>query len=225
MSDTKSAPSAAGELNAPGKQPTPAEHAIRMLLELGPLLIYWATFVFVNRSLGEHKAILIGTSVFVLATLASLVVSKILHGKIAVVPLVSGVFVLIFGGLTVYLQNDTFIKIKPTIVNLLFAAILLGGYLLDRPLLNYLFGAAFQIDAEGWRKLTLRWGLFFLVLAGLNEIVWRNFSTANWILFKAWGILPLTLIFAMSQVGLILRHQIQPEIASSAESPKHPGKF
>ena len=106
-------------------------------------------------------------------------------------PLVSGVFVVAFGGLTLYLQDDTFIKVKPTIVNLLFAAILFGGLVADRPLLRHLFGGEFKLSDEGWRKLTFRWASFFVALAILNEFVWRTMSTDHWVTFKVFGILTI----------------------------------
>ena len=112
-------------------------------------------------------------------------------------PLVSGVVVFVFGGLTLWLQDDIFIKMKPTIVNTLFGGVLLGGLLFGKSLLGYVFDSAFSLDAEGWRKLTLRWGLFFLFLAVLNEIVWRSFSTDFWVAFKVWGIMPITLLFTL----------------------------
>ena len=103
--------------------------------------------------------------------------------------------VFVFGALTLWLQDETFIKLKPTIINTLFGAILLGGLWFGKPLLGYVFGAAFKLDEEGWSKLTLRWGLFFLFLAVLNEVVWRSVSTDSWVAFKVWGTMPITLIF------------------------------
>jgi len=117
------------------------------------------------------------------------------------------VLVVVFGGLTFLLDDPRFIMVKPTIINLGFAGILFGGLILRRTLLKMLFGEAFNLTEEGWRKLSLRWALFFLTLAGLNEVVWRNFSEATWVNFKVFGILPLTLVFAMAQIGLIKRHE------------------
>jgi intracellular septation protein len=114
--------------------------------------------------------------------------------------------VFVFGGLTLWLQDATFIKMKPTIVNTLFGGVLLGGLVFGRSLLGYVFESAFKLDAEGWRKLTLRWGVFFLFLAVVNEIVWRNFSEATWVAFKVWGIMPITIAFTLSQMPLIMRH-------------------
>jgi intracellular septation protein len=130
---------------------------------------------------------------------------------LAIMPLITGIVVLVMGGLTLWLQDDTFIKVKPTIVNTFFGAVLLIGLAFGRSLLAYVFDAAFALDAEGWRKLTLRWGLFFFVLAALNEIVWRTQSTDFWVAFKVWGIMPITMIFAMAQLPLMQRHMIEPD--------------
>ena len=121
-------------------------------------------------------------------------------------PLVTGVVVLVFGGLTLWLQDDMFIKIKPTITNGLFAAVLLGGLLFGHSLLKYVFGDVYKLRPEGWSKLTLNWGLFFVVLAVINEILWRNFSTDIWVAFKVWGVMPLTVIFSISQVNLLSKY-------------------
>jgi intracellular septation protein len=123
-------------------------------------------------------------------------------------PLVSGIVVFVFGALTLYLQDDEFIKMKPTIVNTLFGVILLGGLAFGKSLLGYVFDSAFHLDAAGWKKLTLRWGLFFLFLAILNEVVWRNFSTDFWVAFKVWGTMPITVLFTISQMPLIMRHSL-----------------
>ena len=131
----------------------------------------------------------------------------ILH-TLPIMPLVSGVVVLVFGALTLWLQDDVFIKMKPTIVNTLFGAVLLGGLVFGKSLLGYVFDSAFHLDAEGWRKLTLRWGLFFLFLAVVNEVVWRSFPTDTWVAFKVWGIMPITLVFTLSQMPLIMRHSL-----------------
>ena len=132
-------------------------------------------------------------------------------GHLPIMPFVSGIVVVIFGSLSIWLQNETFIKMKPTIVNALFGVTLLGGLAFGRSLLGYVFNAAFQLDAEGWRKLTIRWGFFFLFLAVLNEVVWRNFSDDFWIAFKVWGTMPITIIFTLAQMPLVLKHSINLE--------------
>jgi intracellular septation protein len=142
------------------------------------------------------------------ATVVALIVSWRLMHRLPIMPLVSGVVVLVFGALTLILQDELFIKLKPTIVNTLFGTVLIGGLAFGKPLLGVVFDSVFDLDAEGWRKLTLRWGLFFFVLAALNEAVWRNFSTDTWVTFKVFGIMPLTFVFALAQVPLIQRHAI-----------------
>ncbi len=174
---------------------------LKLALEIGPLLI----FFFVNGRAGIFWA----TGVFMMALAVSLVLSRLLLGKLPVVPLVSGVIVFVFGGLTLYLQDETFIKMKPTIVNVLFGGLLLGGLLFGKSLIGYVLGESINLTDRGWKILTLSWGLFFLVLAGLNEIVWRNTSTDTWVAFKVWGIMPLTIAFSLAQVPIMMRHMIE----------------
>ncbi len=174
---------------------------LKLAVEVGPL----AVFFLVNARAG----IFWGTGVFMVATVVSLIASRILFGRLPVMPLVSGVCVTVFGGLTLWLQDDHFIKLKPTIVNSLFAAALFIGLLAGQSLLRIVFGEVFRLTDEGWRKLTLRWAFFFTLLAVLNEIVWRSFSTDVWVSFKVFAVLPLTMAFAIAQVGL-LRHYEQP---------------
>ena len=143
------------------------------------------------------------------ATVASLAASWTILRRIPTMPLVSGLFVLVFGGLTLWLQNDQFIKLKPTIVNGLFAVILLGGLATGRTFLKVVFGDVFRISEAGWRQLTLRWSLFFIALALLNEVVWRSFSTDFWVSFKVFGIMPLTMAFAFAQVGLLKKYELR----------------
>ncbi|MEO3387174.1 septation protein A [Mesorhizobium sp. CAU 1741] len=192
----------------------------KLALELGPLLV----FFFANvrgewlidtwPSLGAFGGpIFLATGLFMIATAISLTVSWVLIRSLPIMPLVSGVVVFIFGALTLWLQDDLFIKMKPTIVNALFGAVLLGGLLFGKALLGYVFDSAFKLDAEGWRKLTLRWGVFFFFLALLNEIVWRNFSTDFWVAFKVWGTMPVTLAFTFSQMPLIMRHSLEEKPA------------
>ena len=142
------------------------------------------------------------------ATAIALSVSWVLTRTLPMMPLVSGVIVFVFGGLTLWLQDATFIKMKPTIVNSLFAAVLLGGLAFGKSLLGYVFDSAFRLDAAGWRKLTFRWGLFFVFLAVLNEVVWRNFSEDTWVAFKVWGTMPITVAFTLAQMPLIMRHSV-----------------
>lgn len=189
--DEKAVAAAAPELDR--------KQVIKLLVELGPLVVFFLA----NSQLG----IFWGTGAFMAATVVSLAVSWVVLGRIPTMPLVTAVFVFVFGGLTLWLQDDQFIKIKPTIVNGLFSAILAGGLLLDKIFLKVVFGDVMRLTEVGWRKLTVRWSLFFLVLAGLNEIVWRSFSTDFWVSFKVFGIMPLTMAFAIAQVGLLKRYE------------------
>lgn len=182
---------------------------LKLVLEIGPLVIFFVT----NSKFGIFAA----TAAFMVAISIALTVSRIIYGKIAVMPLVTGVFVLIFGGLTLWLQDETFIKLKPTIVNVIFASIMLIGLYANKLIWKMLFSDVFQLDDEGWRKLQLLWGIFFLVLAGLNEIVWRNFSTDAWVNFKVFGIMPLTFAFSLALIPLMMRHQIDDGSADKAE--------
>jgi len=178
-----------------------SQQLLKFVVELGPLVV----FFFVNARAG----IFWGTGCFVAATLVSLVASRVLFGRIPVMPLVSAFVVVIFGGLTLWLQDELFIKLKPTIVNSIFAAILFGGLFLGKSLLSYLFGDVFALDEEGWRKLTFRWACFFVFLAILNEFAWRWLTTDQWVTFKVFGIMPVTMVFAISQVGLLQRHALE----------------
>ena len=175
----------------------------KLITEMGPLVVFFLS----NAKFGIFTA----TAVFMVATAIALGASWIVLRKIPVMPLVTGVFVMVFGGLTLYLADETFIKLKPTIVNCLFGIILLGGLAMGHSLLRYVLGDALPLDEEGWKKLTLRWGVFFFFLAVLNEVVWRNFDTDTWVNFKVFGIMPITLIFAISQTGLLHKHMIEPE--------------
>jgi intracellular septation protein len=173
-------------------------HGLKLALDLGPLVL----FFFANSRYGIFAA----TAVFMVAILIALAISYALTRHLPVMPMVSAVVVVVFGGLTLILQDELFIKLKPTIIYLLFAGTLLGGLALRKPLLGMVFDSVFHLTEEGWRKLTLRWALFFLLLAVLNEIVWRTQSTDFWVSFKVFGVLPLTLIFALLQYPLLQKY-------------------
>lgn len=208
--------------NTAGRKPL--NPLLKLALELGPL----GVFFFANAR-GEWLAerfpalsalggpIFTATALFIIATLISLAVSLALTRRLPIMPFITGIVVLIFGGLTLWLQDETFIKMKPTIVNTLFGAVLLGGLLFGKSLLGYVFDSVFKLTDEGWRKLTMRWGLFFLALAVLNEIVWRNFSTDVWVDFKVFAIMPLTFVFTLTQLPLLNRYALPAE-GSSASS-------
>lgn len=201
----------------PHKGGKPSIHpGLKLALELGPLMVFFfantrgAWLVERFPVLGDLGGpIFVATGLFMAATAIALAVSWVLTRTLPIMPLVSGVVVFIFGGLTLWLQDDVFIKMKPTIINTLFGVTLLGGLYFGKSLLGYVFDAAFKLDAEGWRKLTLRWGLFFLFLAVVNEIVWRSVSTDAWVTFKVWGIMPITLVFTLLQMPLIMRHSVE----------------
>jgi intracellular septation protein len=173
---------------------------LRLLVEWGPLIAF-----FIANARG---GIFWGTGVFMAATVVALAVSWTLTRRLALVPLIGAVFVAVFGGLTLWLHNDTFIKVKVTLVNAMFGSILLIGLYFGKQFLKLVLGEALKMDDEGWRILTLRWGLFFFVLAALNEVIWRSVGTDLWVNFKVFGILPLTLLFALSQAPLMSRHMI-----------------
>ena len=188
----------------------------KMLLEVGPLVIFFIT--------NSYAKIFWATGAFMVATIIALAVSRALFGRIPIMPLVSGVLVLVFGGLTLWLQEEFFIKIKPTVVNLMFASALLGGLLAGHSLLRYLFGEVFRLTDLGWRLLTMRWGLFFIFLAVLNEIVWRSSSTEFWAGFKLFGIMPITMAFAIAQLGLLKRHELPAGKVAGVKSPPQPSR-
>ena len=143
-----------------------------------------------------------------IATIIAVIFSYIMEKKIPIMPTVGATIILIFGGLTIYFDNEVFFKMKPTIINLLFAIILYAGEIINKPLLKYLLGGTLKLQDEGWTILTKRWVGFFIALAILNEVVWRTQSTDLWVNFKVFGILPITFIFTMTQFSLIKKYQI-----------------
>ena len=171
----------------------------KLLIDIGPLAVF---FIFYSRS--DLKSAIIP---FMIATIIAVLFSYIMEKKIPVMPTVSALIILIFGGLTIYFDNEVFFKMKPTIINLLFALILYGGLIVKKSLLKFLLGAAIKLEDEGWKILTQRWISFFIALAILNEIVWRTQSTDIWVNFKVFGILPITFIFTMTQFPLIKKYQ------------------
>ena len=181
--------------NAPATNPI-----LKLSLEIGPLVLFFLT----NARAGLFWA----TGVFMVAIVLSLSITWMLERRLPMLPLVTGIFVLIFGGLTLILQDELFIKLKPTIVNTLFAIILLGGLLWGKSFLKSLMGTLFPMTNQGWRILTLRWAIFFVVLAILNEIVWRNTSTDDWVSFKVFGIMPLTILFSVLQLPAMNRYRL-----------------
>ena len=175
---------------------------LKLALDLGPLVLFFVA----NSRYGIFAA----TATFMVAVVAALAVSYVLTRHLPIMPLVTAIIVLVFGGLTLFLHNDTFIKVKPTIIYLLFGGVLLGGLYFNKPLLGVVFDSLFHLTDEGWRKLTLRWAIFFIALAVLNEIVWRNTTTNVWVDFKVFGVMPLTFVFGALQVPLLKKYAAEP---------------
>ncbi len=178
--------------------------ALKLALDLGPLVLFFAA--------NARYGIFVATATFMVAVVVALAVSYALTRQLPIMPLVTAVIVLVFGGLTLILQDELFIKLKPTIIYLLFAGVLLGGLAFGKPLLGMVFDSVFHLTAEGWRKLTLRWAVFFLFLAVLNEIVWRTQTTDVWVSFKVFGVVPLTFLFGALQYPLLTKYAA-PEAA------------
>jgi intracellular septation protein len=204
---------------------------LKLALDLGPLLLFFfansrpAVFEPLIAPLipeavahGERAGIFVATAVFMVAILVALVISYALTRRLPMMAIVSAVVVVVFGGATLFFQNDTFIKLKPTIIYLLFTVVLFGGLVFKKPLLAMVFDQVFHLTDEGWRKLTVRWALFFLALAVLNEIVWRTQSTDTWVAFKVFGVMPLTLVFAAFQYPLLMKHDATPKQSANDQA-------
>ena len=193
---------------------------LKLVLDLGPLVLFFlansrpALFLPLVSPLlpadvasGERVGIFVATAVFMAAVVIALAISYAMTRHLPVMPLVTAVVVLVFGSLTLVLHDELFIKLKPTIIYLLFGGVLLGGLALGKPVLGVVFDSVFHLTEEGWRRLTLRWALFFLALAVLNEIVWRTQSTDFWVNFKVFGVVPLTFLFAALQYPLLTKYE------------------
>ena len=193
---------------------------LKLALDIGPLILFFfansrpALFVpliaplFPSIAADSARAgIFVATAVFMVAIVVALIVSYALIRRFPMMAVMSAMIVLVFGGLTLFLHADTFIKLKPTLIYSLFAAVLIGGLIARKPLLSMVFDSVFNLTEEGWRKLTVRWAAFFVVMAVLNEIVWRTQSTDFWVSFKLFGFVPLTFLFAVAQFPLMKRHE------------------
>lgn len=175
---------------------------LKFLTDFLPIIIFFAVY-----KLSKHPNPLIPATIYlVAATIIALAISYFFTKKIAKMPLISAILLGVFGGITIFSGDDTFIKIKPTLLNLLFAVILFIGCLMKKPLLSYLFEGAVQMTEKNWLILSMRWAYFFVFLAVLNEIIWRNFSTDFWVQFKVFGMLPISLTFALLNIPFILKH-------------------
>jgi intracellular septation protein len=181
---------------------------LKLVLELGPLALFFVAY----SRLGLFGA----TGVMMATVVVTLGVSYALLRRIPIMPLVTAVIVVIFGSLTFFFQDETFIKMKPTALYLLFGGALLGGLAFNKPLLPILFDGALNVTAEGWRKLTWRWAFFFVALALLNEIVWRTQTTGFWVGFKTFGIMPLTILFALAQAPVVMRYEAKDDERNEA---------
>jgi intracellular septation protein len=178
---------------------------LKFALELGPLALFFLVF--------WKFGIFVATSVMMVAVLATLIVSYVKLGRLPLMPMVTAVIVIVFGSMGLIFHNDTFIKIKPTVLYCLFSAALFFGLAFRRPILEIMFDGALHLTEAGWRILTWRWAFFFLFLAALNEYIWRHYSESAWVTFKSFGFLPLTVVFALAQTPVIMKHE-------SKEAPK-----
>lgn len=176
------------------------EASCKFLCDYLPLIIFFAFFKLSNSS----NPLLPATLAMIITTFIALVISFLLLKKVPKIALFSAVILGFFGGLTLFLHNDIFIKIKPTVVNLTFASILIFGYFKKKPFISYLLGEQIKMSVDAWLKLSLRWGIFFMFLALLNEIIWRNFSTEFWVQFKVFGMMPISIIFTISQMPFMI---------------------
>ena len=192
---------------------------LKLVFDLGPLLLFFlansrpalflplvAPILPGDIVLDEPAGIFVATAVFMVAVVVALAASYALTRHLPIMPLVTAIIVLVFGSLTLLLHDEHFIKLKPTIIYVSFGAVLLSGLAAGKPLLGMVFDSVFHLTEEGWRKLTLRWALFFFALAILNEIVWRSQSTDVWVAFKVFGVVPLTFVFAAFQYPLLTRY-------------------
>jgi len=188
-------------------QPHPV---FKLATELGPLIVFFVANAKFN--------LFVATGAFMVAIVAAMIASYVVVRHVPMMAIVTAVIVLVFGTLTLVLHDETFIKVKPTIIYGLFAAILGGGLLFGRSFIAILFNQMFNLTPKGWRILTMRWALFFLGMAVLNEIVWRTQSTDFWVAFKAFGAIPITMIFAMTQMPVIKRYHLEPATLEASEA-------
>jgi intracellular septation protein len=182
----------------------------KLATELGPLMIFFGA----NAKFG----LFVATGAFMVAVIVAMTASYVVTRHIPIMALVTGIVVLVFGTLTLVLHDETFIKVKPTIIYGLFAAILGGGLLFGRSFIAVMFDQMFNLTAPGWRLLTMRWALFFLAMAVLNEIIWRTQTTDFWVAFKAFGVIPLTMGFALTQMPMIKRYHLEPASLETSEA-------
>ena len=190
--------------------------ASQLMIDVGPILVFFA--VNFLAPVPPALKIFVATGAFMAAMVAAMIYSALRFGRISPLLWFSGILVVLMGGVTLWLHDETFIKVKPTLYYLFVAALLGFGLMTGRALLKNVLGSAYPgLDDDGWRKLTRNWALFFLFMAALNELVWRNSSTDFWIGFKLWGALPLTFLFAAANIPMLLKHGLAKEAAEPAE--------
>jgi intracellular septation protein len=182
----------------------------KLATELGPLLVFFIA--------NAKFHLFVATGAFMVAVVAAMIASYVVTRHVPIMALVTGIIVIVFGTLTLVLHDETFIKVKPTIIYSLFAGVLGGGLLFGRSFIAIMFDQMFNLTPQGWRNLTMRWALFFLALAVLNEIVWRTQTTDFWVNFKVFGVTPLTMLFALTQMPLIKRYQVEPVSLEESEA-------
>ncbi len=192
-------------LPTPPSAPPPLNPFVKLLIEVGPLTAFFVT--------NAQKGLFAATAVFMVTVVIALAANWVLARRVPTLPLVTAAFVLVFGGLTLYLNDSLFIKLKPTVVNVLFATTLAGGMMFGKSFLKSVVGEAFSLTDEGWRVLTYRWAFYFAMLAVANEIVWRNFSDDVWVSFKVFGVMPATILFSVAQLPLMNRYKPAEESA------------
>jgi intracellular septation protein len=199
-----------GDKSAPRREPGPMA---RLAIDLGPLLVYFVTYF-------ATKNVMLATGIFMVVTFGALGASWIAFRKLSLMLLFSGVMVLILGGLTLWLHDPKFVQLKPTVYYLFVASILGFGLLTDRPTIKLVLGQAYPgLSDLGWTKLTRNWTVFFVVMALLNELVRHYFSFAGWMTYKAFGTVPLTLVFALANVPMLMKHGLNAETAEDAALP------
>jgi intracellular septation protein len=191
--------------------------ASQLLIDVGPLLVFFVANFF--APVPPALKIFVATGAFMAAMVAAMIYSALRFGRISPMLWFSGVLVVLMGGVTLWLHNETFIKMKPTLYYLFVAALLAFGLVADKPLLKRVLGSTYPgLDETGWRKLTRNWAIFFGFMAVLNEAVWRNSSTDFWVGFKLWGAIPLTFLFAAANVPMLLKHGLNSEEAAPHEA-------
>jgi intracellular septation protein len=195
---------------------TEPQGGAKLLIDLGPLLVFF--LVNFLAPVPAFMKIFVATGAFMVAMVAAMLFSAIRYHRISPLLWFSGIMVVILGGLTIWLHDETFIKMKPTIVYTLFAAILGGGLLFGRSFIAIMFDQMFNLTPHGWRILTARWALWFFAMAVLNEIIWRTQSTDFWVGFKVFGMVPLTMLFAITQMPLVKRYHLEPATLEASEA-------